>query len=371
MPRPIRPLALTVEQREELKRLIARSTANQRDVRRARIILFRAEGLSQEETARQVGVNRPVVALWERRFRDKGFAGLGDEPGRGRKPSIAPEIRERIITGATTPPKGRGRWSARSMAKAVGVSKDTVQRLWVHNDIKPHVTRTFKLSNDPRFVEKFWDVIGLYLNPPDRALVLCCDEKSQCQALERTQPGLPLGIGHVRTRTHDYYRHGTVTLFAALSYLDGKIFSLTAPEHTHQEWLAFLKRLDRETPSDLTLHLIVDNYGTHKHANVRSWLKWKNARHRSAHGDERIVLHFTPTSSSWMNLVERFFGELTADAIRPGSFKSVKELVDCIDAYLIERNLSPKRYVWRATGAKILAKIERARAALAPPRPTQ
>jgi transposase len=365
MSRPIRRLVVTVEQREELKRLIARPTSTQREVRRARIVLARAEGLSQEETARQVGVNRPVVALWERRFLAKGFAGLADQGGRGRKPSIAPEIREQIITGATTPPEGRGRWSARSMAKALGVSKDTVQRLWVHNDIKPHVTRTFKISHDPRFKEKFWDVIGLYLNPPDRALVLCCDEKSQCQALERTQPGLPLGIGHVRTRTHDYYRHGTVTLFAALDYLDGKIFSLTAPEHTHREWLAFLKGLDRETPADLTLHLIVDNYSTHKHAKVRSWLKWRNAKQRSAYRGERMVLHFTPTYSSWMNLVERFFADLTEEAIRPGSFQSVKELVDCIDAYLIERNLSPKRYVWRASGAEILAKIERARAALA------
>jgi DNA-binding XRE family transcriptional regulator len=217
MPRPIRPLVVSVEQQEELKRLIARSTATQREVRRARIVLARAEGRSQEQTAREVGVNRPVVAMWERRFREKGFAGLTDEPGRGRKPSIAPEIRARIIAGATTPPKGRGRWSARSMAKAAGVSKATVQRLWAHNDIKPHITRTFKLSKDPQFEAKFWDIIGLYLNPPDRALVLCCDEKSQCQALERTQPGLPLGVGHVQTRTHDYYRHGTVTLFAALS----------------------------------------------------------------------------------------------------------------------------------------------------------
>lgn len=365
MPRPIRLLAITVEQREELKRLIARPTATQREVRRARIVLARAEGLSQMETARRVGVNRPVVALWERRFLQEGFAGLVDERGRGRKPSIAAEIRERIIVGATTPPKGRSRWSVRSMADATGVSKDTVQRLWKRNEIKPHITRTFKISNDPQFETKFWDVIGLYLNPPDRALVLCCDEKSQCQALERTQPGLPLGIGHVRTRTHDYYRHGTVTLFAALNYLDGKIFSLTAPEHTHREWLAFLKSLDRDTPGDLTLHLIADNYSTHKHPKVASWLKWKNARHRSTHGVDRIVMHFTPTYSSWLNLVERFFGDLTEDAIRPGSFQSVRELVDTIELYLADRNLAPKRYVWKASGTEILAKIQRARSVLA------
>lgn len=365
MPRPVRPLVVTSEQHEELRRLISRPTAPQGEVRRARIVLARAEGLSQEETARQLGVNRPVVALWERRFLKSGLAGLCDARGRGRKPSIASETRERIIVGATTPPKGRRRWSARSMAKATGVSKDTVQRLWKRNDIKPHITRTFKISNDPQFETKFWDVIGLYLNPPDRALVLCCDEKSQCQALERTQPGLPLRAGHVRTRTHDYYRHGTITLFAALSYLDGKIFSLTAPEHTHREWLAFLKTMDRETPSDLTLHLIADNYSTHKHPKVRSWLKWRNARQRSAHGVERVVLHFTPTSSSWLNLVERFFGELTSDVIRAGSFQSVRELVAAIEAYLAERNLAPKRYLWKASGAAILAKIQSARAALA------
>jgi transposase len=251
------------------------------------------------------------------------------------------------------------------MAGAVGVSKDTVQRLWSENDIKPHITRTFKISNDPQFEAKFWDVIALYLNPPDRALVLCCDEKSQCQALERTQPGLPLGIGHIRTRTHDYYRHGTVTLFAALNYLDGKVFSFTSPTHTHREWLAFLRKLDKETPADLTLHLIADNYSTHKHPKVKSWIRWRNARHHSANGRDRIVLHFTPTYSSWMNLVERFFRDLTQDVIRDGSFQSVRELVSSIEAYLAERNLAPRRYVWRAKGAEILAKIQRARAALA------
>jgi transposase len=365
MARPIRPLIVSAEQEAELKRVIARPTATQREVRRARIILARAEGLSQEETARQVGVNRPVVVLWESRFRQRGFAGLADERGRGRKESIAPAVRERIIVGATTPPEGQGRWSIRTMANAAGVSKDTVRRLWQRNDIKPHVTRAFKVSNDPQFETKFWDVIGLYLNPPDRALVLCCDEKSQCQALERTQPGLPLGIGHVRTRTHDYYRHGTVTLFAALNYLDGKIFSLTAPEHTHREWLAFLKNLDHAAPPDLTLHLIVDNDSTHKHPKVKSWLRWRNARQRSAHSVERMVLHFTPTYSSWMNLIERFFRDLMEDAIRPGSFQSVRELTDAIESYLATRNLAPRRYVWKAGGAEILAKIQRSRDALA------
>jgi hypothetical protein len=240
------------------------------------------------------------------------------------------------------------------MAKAVGLSHDSVRRIWRDHGIKPHLTRTFKLSTDPLFEEKFWDVIGLYLNPPDKALVLCCDEKSQCQALERTQPGLPLGIGHIRTRTHDYERHGTITLFAALSYLEGKVLSRTEPCHTHVEWLRFLKQIDRETPKELTIHLIVDNYCTHKNATVKQWL----VRHR------RFVVHFTPTSSSWMNLVERFFRDLTEDVVREGSFGSVRELVHAIERYLADRNANPMPYRWKAKGKEILRKIQRARAAL-------
>lgn len=364
MTRPVRILPITAEQRAALQRLVQRPTASQRAVRRAQIVLHRADGLSQAETARRVGVNRPVVAHWEKRFGDAGLAGLSDAQGRGRKPSVALETKAAIVSRATQPPPGRARWSVRSMAAATGVSKATVQRLWRANDLKPHLVRSFKLSNDPQFEAKFWDVIGLYLAPPDKALVLCCDEKSQCQALERTQPGLPLGIGQVRTRTHDYTRHGTITLFAALSYLDGKIFSRTAPRHTHQQWLAFLKQLDREAPDELSLHLIIDNYATHKHANVRRWIAWRNARHRRQRAGERIVLHFTPTASSWLNLVERFFRDLTEDVVREGSFASVGELVGAIEVYLAERNLAPKRYVWNAKGEAILAKIMRARAAL-------
>lgn len=365
MARTARPLVVSAEQQAELRRLLNRETATQREIRRARIILDRASGLSQEETASRVGVNRPVVALWERRFRAEGLAGLTDARGRGRKPSIAAEKREQVIVGATRPPTQRRRWSVRSMARESGVSPATVQRLWSSNDIKPHLTRTFKLSSDADFVAKFWDVIGLYLHPPAKALVLCCDEKSQCQALERTQPGLPLKTGHIRTRTHDYVRHGTITLFAALNYLDGKIASYIAPEHTNVQWLTFLKQLDREMPADVTLHLIVDNYGTHKHPKVRSWVTWRNTRNRKAHGVDRFITHFTPTSSSWMNLVERFFRDLTEDAIREESFASVGELTSAINAYLADRNLIPKRYVWKAQGAEILEKIGRARAAMA------
>jgi transposase/DNA-binding XRE family transcriptional regulator len=364
MARPVRVLPITAEQRGALQRLVQRPTVTQREVRRAQIILDRADGLSQTDTARRVGVNRPVVVLWERRFGEAGLAGLADARGRGRKPSVALATKAAVVSRATQPPPGRTRWSVRSMAKATGVSKATVQRLWSANAIKPHLTRSFKLSNDPQFEAKFWDVIGLYLQPPDKALVLCCDEKSQCQALERTQPGLPLGIGHVRTRTHDYIRHGTITLFAALSYLDGKIFSQTAARHTHQQWLAFLKQLDQDTPPDLALHLILDNDATHKHPKVQSWIDRRNARQRRQHGDERIVLHFTPTASSWLNLVERFFRDLTEDVVREGSFASLRELVGAIEAYLAEHNLAPRRYVWSAQGEDVLAKILRARTAL-------
>jgi transposase len=241
------------------------------------------------------------------------------------------------------------------MAEHAGVSPATVQRWWQANEIKPHLTRTFKLSNDSHFEEKFWDVIGLYLDPPDKALVLCCDEKSQCQALERTQPGLPLGVGHIQTRTHDYVRHGTLTLFAALNYLDGKIISTTAQKHTHRQWLDFLRHIDAETPPEVHLHLIVDNYSTHKHPNVKAWL----ARH------PRFHMHFTPTSSSWMNLVERFFRDLTVDVVRDGSFTSTRQLAASIMDYLTDRNLSPRRYVWRKSGAEILASIQRARERIA------
>jgi len=292
-----------------------------------------------------------------------GLAGLAEAKGRGRKPTIALATKGEIISRATRPPPHRERWSVRAMAKAMGVSKATVQRLWSANDIKPHLVPTYNLSNDPEFEAKFWDVIGLYLERPDRALVLCCDEKSQCQALERTQPGLPLGVGHVRTKTHDYTRHGTITLFAALSYLDGKVFGQTAPRHTHRHWLAFLKHLDDETPADLTLHLIIDHDATHQHPKVKSWIAWRNAGQRRTHGRERLALHFTPTSSSWMNLVERFFRDLTGDAVREASFASVADLVRAIEADLAAHNLAPKRYVWQAEGRDILIKINKARAA--------
>jgi transposase len=318
-------------------------------------VLLRSEGRREADVARSVGVSINTVSLWSKRFEQNGLSGLNDEPGRGRKPWLAPEKIRRVITQVTQPPKGKKKWSTRSMAAAVGMSHNSVHAIWKKNDLKPHLVRTFKSSNDPRFEEKFWDIIGLYLEPPEKAVVLCCDEKSQCQALERTQPGLPLGIGHIRTKTHDYKRHGTITLFAALNYLEGKLITRTEARHTHVEWLRFLKQIDHETPQDLQIHVIADNYATHKHAQVVAWFK----KH------SRFHIHFTPTGSSWMNLVERFFADITTDCIREGSFESVKELVDAIEDYLAERNENPKRYVWRAKGEEILKKIAKAKEVLA------
>ena len=354
MARPISKVDLTEPERQELESRVKAPTASQRDSLRAAIILRRAEGIKQAQVARELGVSVACVNKWSQRFERDGLDGLQDAKGRGRRPSLAADKVEQVITGATQPPKPRTRWTVRTMAQAVGMSPDSVHRIWKANDIKPHLTKTFKVSNDKRFEEKFWDVIGLYLDPPEKALVLCCDEKCQCQALERSQPGLPLGVGELRTKTHDYKRHGTITLFAALNYLDGKLIARTEERHTHVEWLRFLKQIDRETPKELDLHLIVDNYSTHKEDKVRQWL----SRHRRFH------LHFTPTGSSWLNLIERFFGELTQDVIRDGSFPSVKALVKDIESYLAERNRNPKPYKWKARGEDILRKIQRARQAL-------
>src|SRR5580692_857680 len=335
----------------ELSRRARATTVPVRDRQRAEIILLSAQGLTQLRIAEQIGISRLSVNRWVGRFALHRLAGLTDRAGRGRKPWLPQVTVQQVLEQAVTPPPHLGRWSCCTMARAAGISPASVQRLWAASDIKPHLSRTFKLSNDKRFEEKFWDVIGLYLNPPDKALVLCCDEKSQCQALERTQPGLPLGIGHIRTRTHDYKRHGTVTLFAALNYLEGKLITRTATRHTHVEWLRFLKQIERETPKHLAVHIIADNYATHKHAKVKQWLE----KH------PQFQLHFTPTGSSWLNLVERFFADLTVECIREGSFQSVRELVEAIDEYLADRNENPKRYVWRAKGEDILRKIQRAK----------
>jgi transposase len=353
--RPKLAFTLTNEQQRELERVVTAPATPQKLVRRARIALLAAAGQDNAAVAEQLHTSRVTVGLWRQRFLDAGLAGLAEAARPGRPATLDPKKARRVLTEVVQPPQHRARWSCRQMARHVGLSKDAVQRLWAANDLKPHRTRTFKLSNDPYFEQKFWDVIGLYLDPPARAVVLCCDEKSQCQALERTQPGLPLGQGHICTRTHDYYRHGTITLFAALNYLNGKILAERAPRHRHQEWLKFLKGIEAEMPAEFAVHLILDNYATHKHPQVLAWI----AKH------PRFHLHFTPTSSSWLNLVERFFRDLTQDVVLPGSFASVTELTDAIWSYLAERNLHPQRYEWKASGRSILEKIQRARDALA------
>ena len=353
MPAPV-PIEVTVSQQRELKRIVNARTSSQREVFRARIILGLAQGLSHEEIAKEQSVSLLAVGRWRKRFAARGLEGLKDAPGRGRKPRLPAKAVGRVLSLARTRAPHGGPWSVRAMARETGLSKSSVQRLWSAHQLQPHRVRAFKLSKDLQFEEKFWDLVGLYLDPPDRALVLCCDEKSQCQALERTQPGLPLGQGHIRTQTHDYYRHGTVTLFAALDYLSGKVFAHTAPRHRHQEWLAFLRKIDKEIAPELELHIICDNYSTHKHAKVTAWLK----RH------PRFHIHFIPTSSSWLNLVERFFGEITAKVIRPGSFRSVGALVADIFRFLDHHNLNPKPYRWTADPKRILEKLDRAWEAL-------
>ena len=347
-------IVLTPEEHAELSRRVRSATIIQRDGRRARVILLASQGCTRAEISRLTGLSLPVITGWCQRFQAQRLDGLADKPGRGRKPSLPLEAVQRVIEQVTKPRIGEPRWSCRSMARAAGISATSVHKIWAANDLKPHLTRTFKLSNDPNFEEKFWDVIGLYLDPPEKALVLCCDEKSQVQALERTQPGLPLGIGHIRTQSHDYVRHGTVTLFAALDYLQGRLISSIEYQHRHQEWLDFLKKINRETPKHLQLHLIVDNYATHKHPKVKAWLE----KHKRFH------MHFTPTSSSWMNMVERFFRDITV-YLRDGSFGSVRELQASITTFLALRNAQPTRYVWNAKGEDILNKIQRAREAMA------
>ena len=354
MPRPVETLQILPAEQQELERRVRAATASRRDADRARIVLLRVQGVRQKDIAAQLGVSIGSVNRWSQRFGVDGIAGLRDRPGRGRRRSIPLQTVQRVVSEAGRKPPGRERWSTRSLAAATGVSHSTVQRIWADHDLKPHRTETCKLSGDQHFEAKFWDLIGLYLDPPEKAVVLCCDEKAQCQALERTQPALPLGVGHVRTKTHDDIRHGTICLFAAMSYLEGKLMYRTEHQHTHVEWLRFLKQLHWEVPRGLDVHVIADNYATHKHGAVKTWLN----KHR------RFQMHFTPTSSSWMNLVERFIADLTEDSVRDGSFTSVKELKDSIVAHLEQPNRLTKPYQWRASGAEILAKIQRKRQAL-------
>lgn len=350
------PITVSPEVREQLVKYSRARSLPKRLVDRACIVLMAADGEQNKVIAEKLGLSRPTVQLWRDRFAAQGIAGIEkDAPRPGRTPKLsAAKVRRVIKATLETTPANATHWSVRSMAKAQGISRSAVHRIWRAHALKPHLVRTFKLSSDPEFVEKLVDVVGLYMNPPDRALVLCVDEKSQIQALDRTQPSLPMYPGRCGTLTHDYKRNGTTTLFAALSMLDGKIIADCMPRHRHQEFLKFLKKIDRETDPELDLHLIVDNYCTHNHARVVRWLD----RHKRFH------LHFIPTGSSWVNLIERWFREITDKRIRRGAFKNVGQLIETIMTFVEAHNADPKPFVWSAPVERILSKVAKCKEAL-------
>jgi transposase len=352
----IEPVIIGVADRDELERLVRDRNTAQKVVWRARIVLLAAGGLRAGAIAAATGKSHLTVRRWRRRFLAKGVAGLLQDASRPprRKPLTAEQIAEVVDLTLHAKPPNATRWSVRTMAVAVGLSASSIQRIWQAHGLKPHLTRTFKLSNDKDFVEKVVDVVGLYLHPPDKALVLSLDEKSQIQALDRTQPGLPMKKGRAGTMTHDYKRHGVTTLFAALDVATGKVIGQCMKRHRHQEWLTFLRTINRGTPKGLDLHLIADNYATHKHPKVKAWL----AKHPRCH------MHFTPTSASWLNQVERFFGQITGQRIRRGVFKSLGELESAIIDYLDHHNAKPKPFSWVKSAGEILEKVARAKQAL-------
>ncbi len=349
-------VGLTEDQKQTLQQWSRGRSLPVRQVERARIILLSAAGKQDLEIAAEIGISNQKAARWRKRFLELGLPGLEkDAPRPGRTPSISKTTVERVIELTTLEkPHNATHWSTRTMAVAVDISEASVRRIWRAHGLKPHLIDTFKVSKDPKFAEKLQAVVGLYVNPPEHALVLCCDEKSQIQALDRTQPGLPLKKGRGQTMTHDYKRNGTATLFAALNTLDGSVISLCQERHRHQEWLKFLRLLADLTPEHKQLHLIVDNYATHKHPKVKRWL----ARHRRFH------LHFTPTSASWSNMVERFFRDLTQHRLRRGVFRDVEELIMAIDQYVDRHNERPKPFIWTAKASDILEKVKRARLTL-------
>ena len=351
-----RAIVLTANERVTLTKWSRGRSTPARLVQRAKIILATADGKRNDEIASELGCTRRTVGTWRNRFAEQRLAGIEKDAPRGGRTASVRAAKEGAIIAKTTQetPEGATHWSVRTMAAAVNVSHSTVQRVWRDNGLKPHLAKTFKVSNDPRFAEKLVDVVGLYLDPPEHALVLSCDEKSQIQALDRTQKSLPLFPGRLKTMTHDYKRNGTTTLFAAIELAEGRIIAECMPRHRHQEWLTFLKKIDAETPAELDLHLIVDNYATHKHPKVQSWLK----RHKRFH------MHFIPTSSSWLNVIERWFRDITDQRIRRGVFRSVAELEAAIQDYINHHNAGPKPFVWTAKAEDILEKVRRARAAL-------
>jgi len=350
MGRPAKPLAVSREDRAQLEAIARSQSLPAALARRAQMILRMDDGETVSAVARRYRYSRPTVSFWRRRYRERGIAGLHNELKAGRPRSLRDEeIAVLINTALQQRPEGRTHWSSRSLAEQTGLSKTTVHRYLSLFGLQPHRTKSFKLSNDPFFIEKVRDVVGLYLNPPDHALVLCVDEKSQVQALERTQPVLPMGLGYIEGITHDYVRHGTTTLFAALDIANGSVITQCKPQHRHQEFLSFLRHLDTQVPADLDIHLICDNYATHKHAKVRAWL----AKHPRYH------LHYTPTYSSWLNQVERWFGLITHQAIRRGSFDSVADLKRKINEFVEHYNAHPRPFKWTATADSILEKLAR------------
>ena len=346
----------TPSEQQQIQRWLDAHGTPQQVALRCRIVLASAEGQSDVTIAERLSVNRKTVILWRRRFSEQRLDGLWEiAPGRGRKPTYGIDKVASIVEATLqTKPEGMTHWSCRTLAKQQAVGKSTINNIWQAHNLKPHLGQTFKLSRDPKFLEKMTDVVGLYLNPPQQSIVLCVDEKSRMQALDRTQPGLPFKKGRCGTMTHDYKRNGTTTIFAALEILQGKVIGQCYQRHRHQEFLKFLRTIDSGFPGKIPLHLIVDNDGTHKHEKVRAWLK----RH------PRFVLHFIPTSSSWLNLVERWFGELDQKAIRRGVFRSVDGLKSSIDAFLTAWNKDPQPYVWTATVESIMEKLSRCRRTL-------
>jgi len=350
------PIVLTDEQREQLQRLSRGRRVSVRLAQRASIVLLAAGGLENKQIGQRLNITRQTAGRWRDRYAAHGLTGIEkDAPRPGRKPTITARQRAAVVRKTLhQTPEGQTHWSRSTMARATGLSDSTIGRIWREHGLKPHLVETFKLSNDPKFVEKLNDIVGLCLSPPEYAIVLSCDEKSQVQALDRTQPGLPLKPGRGGTMTHDYKRGGTTSLFAAMNILDGSIISQCHKRHRHQEWIKFLNLIKRKTPDGVAVHVICDNYATHKHAKVRAW----------AERNPRFHFHFTPTGASWLNMVERFFRDLSEKALRRGSFYSVDGLIAGIDEYINAHNADPKPFIWTASANDILAKVKRARRAL-------
>jgi transposase len=346
-------IILTEDERAELAKLVRSRLSSVRLVQRARIVLLAADGIQNKDIAQQLDVGRVQVSRWRERYAQSRLSGIERDLPRGAPPAKV-DVARLVELTTQTKPKAATHWSTRTMAAELGISAASVSRHWRANGLKPHVVRGFKVSRDPQFVEKLEDIVGLYMSPPEHALVFCCDEKSQVQALDRTQPGLPLKKGRAETMTHDYKRNGTTTLFAALNVLDGQVIGQCQQRHTHAEWLTFLKKIDRETPKEKTLHLIADNYATHKHPVVQAWLE----KH------PRFKMHFTPTSASWLNMVERFFRDITTARLRRGVFTSVPELIGAIDEYIAHHNTKPKPFIWTKSARDILQKVIRANSRL-------